>query len=66
MYLLGIIIAIISTSVVSNIYFRYKSASGTIDVSWNEETNSWDGLMHLSKSINFSEKDKLIIKINHK
>lgn len=66
MYVLGITVAVILATIGSNIYFYFRSASGDMDVKWDNEKQCWEGVIHLDKDINYSQKRKLILKINHK
>lgn len=66
MYILGITVAVILATIGSNIYFYFRSVSGDMDTKWNKEKQCWDVVLHLDKDIDFSKKEKLILKINHK
>ena len=66
MYLLVSFIACIITSIVCNIIFYHRAAYGDMDVKWNDEQTCWDATMHISETVDFSKKKKLILKVNKK
>jgi hypothetical protein len=63
---LGIVIISIFVAIISRAIFDFKSVYGNMDVSWNDEKQCWDAIMHVDQDINFLKKKKLILKINHK
>ena len=63
--LLGLVGCII-TGIVCNMVFHRKSANGDMDVEWDEDNKSWKCTVHVSPSIDFSKKRKLILFIKNK
>ena len=64
-FIIGSIFGCVISFIVFWIRFIKKTEYGEMDVSWDEENKVWHGTMHLDKTIDFSDKEQLILNIKH-
>lgn len=64
-FVIGLVMCVI-VSVICQLVLYSRSVFGDMDIKWDEEKQSWIATMHISPTIDYSKKRKLVLKINKK